>query len=97
MGNSLIESLFIGLAEADALRKRYGPVCKSCFHNHSTSDRVIKKRTNRSHDATTWLVFERDPSVPSARLRRWPFCDKHARSFLLKNGWTALSAAIPLR
>ena len=74
-----MEGLWSSLAEGDRLRKLHGPLCQSCLHDHEIADDVIKRRSDRQHDATCWMVSRFSP-------RNIPCCDKH-RAELKKSGW----------
>ena len=75
----MMSQLFTALAESAALKRLYGPVCKGCNHDHNISDKEIESRTNRNHDATTWLKYKEGP--------QWPFCDKHTNEMIKTGSW----------
>ena len=79
LDKSVMEGFWGGMAEGERLRKLHGPLCQSCLHDHEIADDVIKRRSNRLHDATCWMVSKWGRG-------NMPFCDKH-RTELKKTGW----------
>jgi len=75
-----MEGLWSSLAEGDRLRKLHGPLCQSCLHDHEIADDVIKRRSDRQHDATCYMVSKYGGGMYS--------CDKHRAELLRKPGWT---------